>query len=525
MPRPLKLLIVEDFELDAELLLLELRRQGFAPEARRVQTREELEDALRHGDWELVVSDHNLPSFTSIDALAVVKRLAPDLPFIVVSGSIGEEYAVEAMRAGASDFVVKARLHRLAPAVERELREVAERREQRRVMTALAESEERLRQAQKLEAIGRLAGGIAHDFNNLLTAILGYADLAIDAVPAGDPLRADIEEIKLAGSKAVDLTRQLLAFSRRQVLHQHVLDLGEVIDDVTRLLRRVIGEDIRLETNHAEAQWPVKADRTQLEQIVMNLAVNARDAMRHGGLLRIETANVVVGPDPQLHQPTTPGEYVRLRVTDTGEGIPPEVMPRIFEPFFTTKESGRGTGLGLATVYGIVQQSGGFIFVTSEVHKGTSVLIYLPHTSDSDAEDVVPAPEQPVSGHETIMVVEDEGSVRDLSVRVLGQAGYRVLAAAGPLAAIAAVEQQPMSIDLLLTDVVMPDMDGPALAERFQLMRPSMRVLFMSGFTGESMTELERFGEDLVLAKPFTPATLLARVHAVLSREKRERMP
>ena len=517
MPRPLKLLIVEDFELDAELLLLELRRQGFAPDAERVQTREGLEDALTRGGWDLVVSDHNLPSFTSLDALTVVKRLAPDLPFIVVSGSIGEEYAVEAMRAGASDFVVKTRLHRLAPAVERELREVAERREQRRVAAALAESEERLRQAQKLEAIGRLAGGIAHDFNNLLTAILGYADLAIEGIADGDPLRADLEEIKFAGSKAVDLTRQLLAFSRRQVLHRRVLELGEVIDEVTRLLRRVIGEHIRLETDHEETQWPVKADRTQIEQIVMNLAVNARDAMSRGGTLRIETANVVVQDDGAAGLPARPGEYVRLRVTDTGDGIPPEVMPRIFEPFFTTKESGRGTGLGLATVYGIVQQSDGFIFVASEPNQGAVISIYLPRTIDVDADDAPPSPAKAVSGHETIMVVEDEGGIRDLTVRILTQAGYRVLAAAGPLAAIDTLATETGSIDLLLTDVVMPDMDGPALADHLRRSRPSMRVLFMSGFTGESMTEVERGGEESVLAKPFTPAALLLRVHRVLS--------
>jgi signal transduction histidine kinase len=518
MSRPLTLLLVEDSEDDAELVLYELRRQGFAPNATRVETGSQLEQELARGGWHLVVSDHNLPTFSSAEALRIVKQRAPDIPFIVVSGSIGEEYAVEAMRAGASDFVIKTKLHRLAPAVERELREADQRLEQQRTAAALVESEERLRQAQKLEAVGRLAGGVAHDFNNLLTAILGYADLALSSFPPGTPTRSDLEEIKLAGQRAVDLTRQLLAFSRQQVLHRRVLNLGEVVDNVARLLRRVIGEDIAIEISAREGLWSVMADRTQIEQIVMNLAVNARDAMQNGGRLRIETSNYSTTADTSGDVPSRPGDYVKLRVVDTGEGIPPEIRSRIFEPFFTTKEAGRGTGLGLSTVYGIVQQSEGFIFLDSVVNQGTTFTIYLPRTTEVALPDA-PAPSaaaHKAAGEETILLVEDEASVRDLASRVLSTAGYRVMSAAGPQAALRTASSYPEFIHLLVTDVVMPDMSGPALAERLRKARPNLDVLFISGFSGESITAIEPFGENRLLPKPFTPDGLVARVREIL---------
>ena len=512
MPRPLSLLLVEDSPEDAELLVAELRRQGFAPSALRVQTGQDLERALDRSGWDLVVSDHNLPQFSSLDALKLVRRIAPELPFIVVSGSIGEEYAVEAMRAGASDFIVKTKLHRLAPAVERELRDTQVRVDQQRTAAALAESEERLRQAQKLEAIGRLAGGVAHDFNNLLTAILGYADLALASMPPDEPRRLDLEEIKLAGTRAVDLTRQLLAFSRQQVLHQRVLNLSDVIENVARLLRRVIGEDIVLETLSAPDLWHVKADRAQIEQIVMNLAVNARDAMQGGGLLRIETSNFSASGAGGAYRPTRAGEYVLLQVIDTGEGIPPEILSRIFEPFFTTKLAGRGTGLGLATVYGIVNQSDGFVFARSEVGRGTTLSIYLPRTTEM-APIETPAPVVgPRAADETILLVEDEDSVRELTARVLAEAGYQVLAAPGPHDALRMAASHPGPIHLLLTDVVMPDLSGPALADRMRDVRSGLTVLFMSGFSGESITALEPFGDDCLLPKPFTPAGLLQKI-------------
>jgi signal transduction histidine kinase len=512
-----RVLLVEDSELDAELLLLELRRQGFRPEVVRVDTAGDLVSALTTGGWDVVVSDHNMPGFDGTEALRLVKQLAPDLPFIVVSGSMGEEHAVEAMRAGANDFVVKERLHRLAPAVERELREAGKREEQRRVAAALAESENRLRQAQKLEAVGRLAGGVAHDFNNLLTAILGYADLVLAQMAEEDPVRPDIVEIRSAGARAVDLTRQLLALSRRQVLRQTVLDLNAVIADLARLLGRVIGEDVNLETAFEPGLWPVKVDQTQIEQIVMNLAVNARDAMRQGGILTLGTANMAVTSANQADRPPKAGEYVMLTVRDTGDGIAPEVLPQIFEPFFTTKEAGRGTGLGLATVAGIVEQCDGHVFVTSELGAGTTFAVYLPRTHElfraEEEPDSEPGPEIAA----TVLLVEDDTSVRELAARVLSQAGYRVLSADGPDAALSLVSRTPEPAAVLLTDVVMPGMNGPALADRVLAQWPDIRPVFMSGFTGEALTRAGQSPATDVLAKPFTPEQLVQRIRQALS--------
>jgi two-component system cell cycle sensor histidine kinase/response regulator CckA len=390
MSRPVSVLMVEDSENDAELLLLELRRQGFAPMATRVDTGRALRSALARRTWDIVISDHNMPSFSGDEALRLVKQYAPDVPFIVVSGTRGEEHAVDAMRAGASDFIVKTRLHRLAPVVERELHEAALRLEQRRMAVALAESQQQLREAQKLEAVGRLAGGVAHDFNNLLCAILAYADLMLMSMPADDAHRADLHEIKHASERAAQLTRQLLAFSRQQVLDLSVLNLNEVIDQVLQLLQRLVGESITIEVHGHGRLWNIKGDRIRIEQILMNLATNARDAMPNGGTLTIATSNVVVPAPGQLHLPPTPGQYVRLDVRDTGEGIAEDVLPKIFEPFFTTKEEGKGTGLGLATVYGIVEQSGGFLFVDSRPGRGAAFTIHLPRTTEE------PAPQQSV---------------------------------------------------------------------------------------------------------------------------------
>jgi two-component system, cell cycle sensor histidine kinase and response regulator CckA len=516
-PQPLSVVVVEDSEHDSALLLVELRRRGFVPTARRVDTAHGLEAALAEGGWDLVLSDHHLPGFSGLDALQIVKRLAPDLPFIMVSGTIGEEYAVEAMRAGASDFIIKDRLNRLAPAVERELREAEQRREQWRTTQALASSQEQLRQAQKLEAIGRLAGGVAHDFNNLLTAVLGYAELVLESLPPDDARRPDIEEIRRAGEKAVGLTRQLLAFSRRQVLDPRVLDLNDVVRDVERLLRRVIGEDIGLEVRLGDDLWPVKADRTQIEQILMNLAVNARDAMPDGGRLTIETSNVEIHTADDPTRPGRPGRYVALSMRDTGHGIPEDVLPKIFEPFFTTKEAGKGTGLGLSMVYGIVQQSDGFVFAQSTPGQGAAFTAYLPETLEREDAEPRTASGAPPAGGAVILLVEDDSAVRDLAAKVLTQHGYHVIATADPIEALHAAQATAGRLDLLLTDVVMPGMDGPSLARRILEARPALRVVFMSGFTGEITDKLRTFGPTAgFLSKPFTAGGLAEKVREAL---------
>ncbi len=314
MSRPVNVLMVEDSEDDARLLEIELQRQGFKPEVTRVDTGAALQSALTERAWDIVISDHNMPGFSGDEALSLVKCFDPELPFIVVSGTRGEEHAVAAMRAGASDFIVKNRLHRLAPVVERELVAAGLRAEQRRIAAALEESQRQLQEAQQMEAIGRLAGGVAHDFNNLMAAILSYADLVLQSLPRGDKNRDDVEEIKRAGRHAAELTRQLLAFSRQQVMNKAVLNLNEVVHDELGLLQRLVGPLVTIETNFDANPWLIKGDRLQIEQVLMNLATNARDAMPEGGTLTITTARVTVTADDAAARPQTPGEYVLLEV-------------------------------------------------------------------------------------------------------------------------------------------------------------------------------------------------------------------
>jgi signal transduction histidine kinase len=375
--------MVEDSEDDARLLTRELKRQGFEPTVGRVDTGPALRESLASSDWDVVICDHNMPGFSGDEALSLVKCFDPDLPFIIVSGTRGEEHAVEAMRNGASDFIVKDRLHRLAPAVERELLGSALRVEQRRIAAALEESQRQLRESQRLEAIGRLAGGVAHDFNNLLAAIMSYAELILHSLPPGDRHRDDVEEIRRAGRHAAELTRQLLAFSRQQVLAPAIINLNEVVHEAQGLLQRLAGPLVSIETWFDPEPWLVKGDRLQIEQVLMNLATNARDAMPKGGRLVISTGRVTVSGNEVGARPETPGQYVRLEVKDTGVGIAPDVISKIFEPFFTTKELGKGTGLGLATVYGIIRQSQGHIYVDSTPGHGATFTIYLPRTTEA----------------------------------------------------------------------------------------------------------------------------------------------
>jgi signal transduction histidine kinase len=382
MSRPVSILIVEDSEDDAELVARELRRRGFQPDLTRVESGPALRSALMARDWDVVISDHKMPGFSGDEALGLVKRFDPDLPFIVVSGTRGEEHAVDAMRAGASDFIVKSRLHRLAPVVERELLASALRGEQRKIAAALEESQRQLRESQELVAVGRLAGGVAHDFNNLVGAILSYADLILHSLPTGDKHREDVEEIKRAGRHAAELTRQLVAFSRQQVLHKSVLNLNEVIHDALGLLQRLAGPKVEIDLRLESRVWLTKGDRSQMEQVLMNLTTNARDAMPNGGTLTLKTSNVVASGGIGSDRPSTPGHYVCLEAIDTGAGISPEIQSKIFDPFFTTKELGKGTGLGLATVQGVVRQSGGHIYLDSEVGKGAAFTIYLPRTAE-----------------------------------------------------------------------------------------------------------------------------------------------
>jgi signal transduction histidine kinase/CheY-like chemotaxis protein len=397
--------------------------------------------------------------------------------------------------------------------------EIAERQQ---AEAALIENESHLRQAQKMEAVGRLAGGVAHDFNNLLTAILGFSTLILDQLTPNDPMRQDVEEIQKAGESAASLTRQLLAFSRKQLLQPQVLDLNAVVTRMESLLRRVIGEPVMLVPRLTPRLERIAADPGQLEQIIMNLAINARDAMPDGGTLTVETGNVEVDAAFRATYPGSgPGPYVMLAFADTGIGMDEETRARIFEPFFTTKKRGEGTGLGLSTVYGIVRQSEGYVSVETAPGRGTTLKIYLP--AIKSASDVTPAPVavRSARGTETILLVEDQTEVRAVARAALMRHGYRVLEASGGEEALGIVARHGRDIDLLLTDVVMPAMSGPELAAQIHQRYPDLRVLYASGYTDDAMGRHGVLDADVAfIQKPFTPQQLLRKVRDILQAQE-----
>ena len=629
---PIRLLLVEDSEDDAQLLLHELKRGGYEPVHERVATEATLAAALDRQEWDLVIGDHSMPGFSGIAALVLVRGRGLDVPFICVSGTITEDMAVAAMKAGASDWVNKGQLKRLVPAVHRELREAkgratlrateasyatlvehapvgiyrstpdgrflavnsalvgllgfgsadevlqlhisrdvyadpAERQrlldrdsytdreydeveatwkrkdgrhltvklsvravrsrsgqveyyetfvrdvtEQRRLQTQLVQS-------QKMEAVGRLAGGIAHDFNNLLTVITTSCDLLLEDLAATDPKREDVDQVRKAADGAAALTRQLLAFSRQQVLTPQIVNLGDVVYGVEKMLRRVIGEDVDLVTVLGSDVGAVKADVGQLEQVLMNLAVNARDAMPTGGKLTIETANVEHDPDYAREQEAAPvSRFVMLAVSDTGTGMDEATKARIFEPFFTTKEVGKGTGLGLATVYGIVRQSGGFIWVYSEPGLGTTFKIYLPQVDAVAAGSAARAtPTTSHRGTETVLLVEDAAAVRAVIHEALARQGYTVLDAPNGAEALRIAAGHPGPIHLLLTDVVMPGLSGRQLSDQLAQIRPETKVLYTSGYTDDAIVRHGVLESGIAyLQKPFSVDGLARKVREVL---------
>jgi PAS domain S-box-containing protein len=392
--------------------------------------------------------------------------------------------------------------------------------ERNRTEEALRESEERLRQSQKMEGIGQLAGGMAHDFNNILTAILGYSDLTLRRLPQDNPLRRNVEEISKAGERAASLTRQLLAFSRKQILQPEVLNLNAVVPEMDKMLRRLIGEDIDLLTILDPALGSVKADPGQIEQVILNLCVNARDAMPKGGKLTIETSNIYLSEESsRQYVSVRPGHCVMLAVSDNGCGMDQLTQKRIFDPFFTTKGVGKGTGLGLSTVYGIVQQSEGSIWVYSEVGKGTTFKVYLPRFEEMVQEPKErPAAVQLSQDGEMVLLVEDEEMVREMTRQVLEMNGYNVLEASHGKEALLICAQHEGRIDLMVTDVVMPQMGGRELAECLAAARPETKVLFMSGYTDDAIVRHGVLHENVnFLQKPFTPDALALKVREVLS--------
>jgi hypothetical protein len=661
--RALRIVHLEDDVNDAQLVREMLSVEGFEFEILNASTRQRFVESLEQGQVDLILSDYALPGFDGLSALAVARRLVPDVPFILLSGTLGEEAAIESLRSGATDYVLKHRLNRLVPAVRRAIEEARERRIRREAegtlerergflravldsleagvvacdqhgiltllnrasrelhglpaeplppeqwaahyrlfradgktpmatneiplrralhgekvhheeMTILHRSgtahivscsgqpivdevgvrhgavvsmvdvterkqlERQFQQAQKMEAMGKLAAGVAHDFNNLLTVISGYCQLAISRLKDPHPARRDLEQISRASDRATNLTRQLLAFSRQQVLEMRRLDLNHVIADMEKMLRRLIGADVELEFAPHPDVGPIRADAGQIEQVLMNMIVNARDAMPEGGRITIATSNLDVQdecPPPTAHgdpggrilvEPETPpGRYVVLRVDDSGCGMDAETASRIFEPFFTTKSADRGTGLGLSTVHGIVTQSGGHIRVRSEIGRGTSFQILLPR-AEEETESTRPkgARRLPIRGTEAILVVDDDVALLGLVSEILRLQGYTVVQASDGESAWAILEDARQEIHAMVTDVVMPKMSGRALAERVLDVRPEMAVIFMSGYVGENIDTLGSLIGPRVafVQKPFDPDVLLGRLREALDASSSE---
>jgi signal transduction histidine kinase len=469
--------------------------------------------AARDGDYDVCLVDYRLGAANGIQLIRDLVASGHDLPVIVLTGQGDREVDIEAARAGAADYLVKGEV---SPALlERTIRYAMRSHAD---MRALRESEETLRQAQKMEAVGRLAGGVAHDFNNMMSVVIGYSELVLASLDVAHPQRQDIEEIKRAGERASAMTNQLLAFSRKQVFQTRIVDVNTVVIEVKKLLQHVLGEDIELAGILDPALEPIEVDPGQLEQVIMNLAINARDAMPMGGKLTIETANVELDDDPLSHVDVQPGPYVLLSVTDTGVGMEAETIRQIYEPFFTTKEEGKGTGLGLATVFGIVKQSGGDISVDSTPGQGATFKVYLPH-SQAPIDRIQPAAPSTSTprGSETILLVEDEELLRSLERKMLEQRGYTVLEAQSVGHAFEIARDHKGAIDLLLTDVVMPELSGRELAKQLAVERPEMRILYMSGYAADAITRHGVLEPGIAfLPKPLTGTLLAQKLREVL---------
>jgi signal transduction histidine kinase/DNA-binding response OmpR family regulator len=661
--KSLRCLIVEDVEDDAQLMLRQLRAAGYDVTWERVDTPEAMRAALEHQPWDVVLSDYRMPRFSGLEAFELLRTSGRDLPFIIVSGTIGEETAVAAMKAGVGDYLIKGQLDHLPVAVERELRHAATRRERKVADAALRRTEARQRamvanigdviviidqdginrykspniekwfgwrpedvvgvsaldnvhpedkpqaqkfigdllsapnapgttgttgttgtpgtpgttgttecryrckngdykwisftavnllhdsniqgllgnyhditgrkeaevervkletqfqQAQKMEAVGRLAGGVAHDFNNMLQAILGNVDLALEGVPLGSPTDEGLREIRRCAERSADLTRQLLAFARRQTIAPKVLDLNATVESLLKMMRRLIGENIDLAWLPARDLGLVKVDPTQVDQILANLCVNARDAIGGVGKVTIETANAAFDAAYCVDHPGyMAGEYVRLKVSDNGCGMDQATKAQIFEPFFTTKGNGAGTGLGLATVYGIVKQNRGFINVYSEPDHGSTFTLYLPrHEGQATAARTADVGVMPRSFGETVLLVEDEPAVVAIARMILERLGYTVLAASTPGEAIRLGETHVGEIYLLITDVVMPEMNGRDLNLRLLAIRPKLKCLFMSGYTADVLGHNGVLEAGVrFLQKPFSMGDLATKVRRTL---------
>lgn len=520
MSELLNILVIEDHHADFLMVERHLKLNGLSVRCHRVDCLVGLKEAIKTGGWDLVLSDYNVPQLDFQESLNLLQADLPDVPVIMVTGTVGEEKAVELLKLGVRDFVLKGTLARLVPAVLRSIKEKNEREELRRTELSLKESEERFRQAQKMEAVGQLAGGVAHDFNNILSAIYGYAQLSLRKLQENDPVKEYVEQILTAAEKAAVLTQSLLAFSRKQEVHLAVIDLGTVVKDFEVFLHRLIREDIELKVNCSAESLAVMVDRGQIEQVIMNLVANGRDAMPNGGKLCIETRSVTLDQEfVKAHGYGRPGAYAVISVADSGMGMDKETQSHIFEPFFTTKDPGKGTGLGLAMAYGIIKKHDGFINIYSEPGTGTIFKIYLPAEPD-----LLPAaaiePQKPVvprGGSETILVCEDDAVLRKLAVNVLSHFGYRVIEAVDGQDAIEKFVADKESIALVFIDAIMPKKNGKEASDAMKILRPDIKTIFVSGYTRDIFAGDSPFDEKTVfIHKPYSPNDLLTRIRELL---------
>ena len=515
MKAPLHILQLEDEPLDAALEKSTLQSEGIECETIRVHNHDDFVAALENGGIDLILSDYSLPAFDGVSAAKLVKARWPAIPLILVSGTIGEERAVEALQNGATDYVLKERLFRLGPAVRRAMAEVDHRGERLGLEASLIE-------AQKMEVIGHLAAGVAHDFNNILAVIMGYSDLCLQKLAPDDIIRSYLETIRSSAERAAGLTRQLSVFSRKQTVQPVVLDLNEVVEETDKMLRRLIDENIEMTIVPGQQIGRVKADSGYVVQVLMNLVVNARDAMPGGGKLTIATGNATLDKDyAREHPGAIPGEYGMFSVSDTGTGMTDEVKAHLYEAFFTTKPKGKGTGLGLATCQAIVKQSAGHIELISELGKGTTFKVYFPRVDQPLNEETRRFHRGPLPrGMETLLVVEDEPSVRHLARTLLETQGYVVLTASNGQDALHVVRDHKGSpIRLVITDVIMPLMGGKVMAEWLKATYPDLKILFTSGYSDEAITGSDtKEGGVEFLAKPYTPAILIHKVRELLDK-------
>ncbi len=490
---PVRILILEDQDDDAALVQRELVRAGLSCAFHRAVDRPSFVAGLRDFSPELILSDHNLIGFTGTEALGIASEVAPTTPFVFVSGTIGEEAAIDAMRRGATDYVIKDRLTRLVPVVQRALREAADRRERQRL-------EREFVQAQKMESLGRMASSIAHDFNNVLAIILGSASMIEDASPDASAKRL-AGDVTKAAERGQDLTGRLLAFSRNQPGEAREFDLNARLAEFGGMAGPLLGQNVTLRTAYDPAPLTLRGDPGTIDQVIMNLLVNARDAMPDGGTVIVSTARLEAADEPPAgFALVPPGAYARLTVADTGTGMSAEVKARLFEPFFTTKPAGRGTGLGLATVYGVVRQFGGGINVESAPGHGTEFQLLFPLAEET-------APSVVLSG-KAVLLVDDEHGIRAYARQILEAAGCRVTEAADGREALAAFERAPAEYALLITDVMMAGMDGFELAARVRALRAGCPVVMVSGVPGTRRRAESELPGARFLAKPFGPGEL-----------------